>query len=54
MEIVLRPSFKKPLLQATFLLVGCKKDLARTDREVPRETAQVSVSVLCILHCIIM
>lgn len=26
--------------QATFLLVGCKKDLAATDREVPRDTAQ--------------
>ena len=27
--------------QATFLMVGCKKDLARTEREVPKETAQV-------------
>ena len=28
--------------QATFLMVGCKKDLARTEREVPKETAQVT------------
>jgi len=26
--------------QATFLLVGCKRDLATTDREVSKETAQ--------------
>ena len=29
--------------QATFLMVGCKKDLARTEREVPKETAQVVI-----------
>lgn len=31
--------------QATFLMVGCKKDLARTEREVPKETAQVLLHI---------
>ena len=33
--------------QATFLMVGCKKDLARTEREVPKETAQVNTKLFC-------
>ena len=33
--------------QATFLMVGCKKDLARTEREVPKETAQVDAKPFC-------
>ena len=33
--------------QATFLMVGCKKDLARTEREVPKETAQVNSKRFC-------
>ena len=33
--------------QATFLMVGCKKDLARTEREVPKETAQVITRSMC-------
>ena len=33
--------------QATFLMVGCKKDLARTEREVPKETAQVDTKPFC-------
>ena len=34
--------------QATFLMVGCKKDLARTEREVPKETAQVIKRSMCV------